>query len=387
MEQKQLSGVLRKQFKVCLIGDGYVGKTSIRRKYLKGGFKASYLPTLGVDFAQKTTTFEGVPTYLVVWDIAGQPLFQSLRRRYYEGCSGMILAYSVVDRESFDNASKWLVEAHEFMGELPPLIVAGNKIDLRPTQVQEETVSTEEGEAFTKRFSEKLNTPAIFIETSALTGENIDEAFTKLIGLMVDNSEQRRRMEEPEKPTTAPMTTQPSLPEQDMTGTSEAASLEVRSEIEPIASSSPTDSGASESTAIPSEPEIDPVTSLGADSSYHEEDQIGRYMTELVQLREELQSAEGELAKVISDMETELLNLKNVIHVKRIMYEHLKKQLRDTRQEWADAYNEYTKLDEHKKAELEKRSRQIKEIRDSIEKIGKKVRRRVGELDLKKMAE
>ncbi|MHA2602868.1 MAG: GTP-binding protein [Candidatus Thorarchaeota archaeon SMTZ1-83] len=382
-----MSGVLRKQFKVCLIGDGYVGKTSIRRKYLKGGFKASYLPTLGVDFAQKTTTFEGVPTYLVVWDIAGQPLFQSLRRRYYEGCSGMILAYSVVDRESFDNASKWLVEAHEFMGELPPLIVAGNKIDLRPTQVQEETVSTEEGEAFTKRFSEKLNTPAIFIETSALTGENIDEAFTKLIGLMVDNSEQRRRMEEPEKPTTAPMTTQPSLPEQDMTGTSEAASLEVRSEIEPIASSSPTDSGASESTAIPSEPEIDPVTSLGADSSYHEEDQIGRYMTELVQLREELQSAEGELAKVISDMETELLNLKNVIHVKRIMYEHLKKQLRDTRQEWADAYNEYTKLDEHKKAELEKRSRQIKEIRDSIEKIGKKVRRRVGELDLKKMAE
>ena len=382
-----MSGVLRKQFKVCLIGDGYVGKTSIRRKYLKGGFKASYLPTLGVDFAQKTTTFEGVPTYLVVWDIAGQPLFQSLRRRYYEGCSGMILAYSVVDRESFDNASKWLVEAHEFMGELPPLIVAGNKIDLRPTQVQEETVSTEEGEAFTKRFSEKLNTPAIFIETSALTGENIDEAFTKLIGLMVDNSEQRRRMEEPEKPTTAPMTTQPSLPEQDMTGTSEAASLEVRSEIEPIASSSPTDSGASESTAIPSEPEIDPVTSLGADSSYHEEDQIGRYMTELVQLREELQSAEGELAKVISDVETELLNLKNVIHVKRIMYEHLKKQLRDTRQEWADAYNEYTKLDEHKKAELEKRSRQIKEIRDSIEKIGKKVRRRVGELDLKKMAE
>ncbi|MFX1415761.1 MAG: Rab family GTPase, partial [Promethearchaeota archaeon] len=195
-----MSGILRRQFKVCLIGDGYVGKTSIRRKYLKGGFKASYLPTLGVDFAQKTTTFEGVPTYLMVWDIAGQPLFQSLRRRYYEGCSGMILAYSVVDRESFDNASKWLVEAHGFMGELPPLIVAGNKIDLRPTHVQEETVSTEEGEAFTKRFSEKLNTPAIFIETSALTGENIDEAFAKLIRLMVDGSEQRRRAEEPEKP-------------------------------------------------------------------------------------------------------------------------------------------------------------------------------------------
>ncbi|MCW4025996.1 MAG: GTP-binding protein [Candidatus Thorarchaeota archaeon] len=383
-----MSGLLRRQYKVCLIGDGYVGKTSIRRKYLKGGFKASYLPTLGVDFAQKTTTYEGVPTYLVVWDIAGQPLFQSLRRRYYEGCSGMILAYSVVDRASFDNASKWLVEAHGFMGELPPLIVAGNKIDLRPTHAQEETVSTEEGEAFAKRFSEKLNTPAIFIETSALTGENIDEAFTKLIGLMVDGSERHGRVEEREMPVSVAKATQRQTAEQDVTETSMVTPEQMPVDIKP-APPSPSDffTGASESAAVPRESEIDPVTSLDADSSYHEEDQIGRYMTELAQLREELQSAEGELAKVMSDMETELLNLKNVIHVKRIMYEHLKKQISSTRQEWADAYAEYTKLDERKKAELAERSKQIKEIRDNIEKIGKRVRRRVGELDLKKMAE
>lgn len=383
-----MSGILRRQFKVCLIGDGYVGKTSIRRKYLKGGFKASYLPTLGVDFAQKITTFEGVPTYLIVWDIAGQPLFQSLRRRYYEGCSGMILAYSVVDRVSFDNASKWLVEAHGFMGELPPLIVAGNKIDLRPTHAQEETVSTEEGEAFTKRFSEKLNTPAIFIETSALTGEKIDEAFAKLIRLMIDASEQRRRVEEHETAASVAEATHRHAAEEHVTGTSRATSEQVPSEITPAASSSPGDFAAStsESTAVPRVSEIDPVTFLDADSSYLEEDQIGRFMTELVQLREELQSAEGELAKVISDLETELLNLKNVIHVKRIMYEHLKKQIHSTRQEWADAYDEYAKLDERKKAELAERSRQIKDIRDSIEKIGKRVRRRVGELDLKKMA-
>ncbi len=384
-----MSGLLRRQFKVCLIGDGYVGKTSIRRKYLKGGFKASYLPTLGVDFAQKITTFEGVPTYLVVWDIAGQPLFQSLRRRYYEGCSGMILAYSVVDRMSFDNASKWLVEAHGFMGELPPLIVAGNKIDLRPAHVEEETVSTEEGEAFTRRFSEKLNTPAIFIETSALTGENIDEAFDKLIRLMIEAGEQRRQAEEPIRPVGVTAATQSRMAEQDMPEESGTPPVPALSDMKSAVSSSPIDlvTSASESTIVPGEPEIDPVTSLGADSSYHEEDQIGRYMTELVQLREELQKAEGDLAKVISDMETELLNLKNVIHVKRIMYEHLKKQLRSTRQEWADAYDEYTKLDKRKNAELAERTRQIKEIRDSIEKIGRRVRRRVGELDLKKMAE
>ena len=81
---------------MCLIGDGFVGKTSIRREYLKEGFKASYLPTLGVDFAQKVIDFDGVPTNLVIWDIAGQPAYQGLRRRYYEGSSGLILAFIVV---------------------------------------------------------------------------------------------------------------------------------------------------------------------------------------------------------------------------------------------------------------------------------------------------
>ena len=131
---------LRWQFKVCLIGDGYVGKTSIRRKYLGKVFKTNYIPTLGVDFAQKTLDYDGGSVLLVIWDIAGQPLFQGLRRRYYDGCSGMILTYSVDDRESFDHASRWLVEAHGFLGYLPPLIIAANKIDLRPGLAPEESV-------------------------------------------------------------------------------------------------------------------------------------------------------------------------------------------------------------------------------------------------------
>ncbi len=385
-----MSGILRRQFKVCLIGDGYVGKTSIRRKYLRGGFKASYLPTLGVDFAQKSTRFEDVPTYLVVWDIAGQPLFQSLRKRYYEGASGMILVYSVVDRESFDNASKWLVEAHGFMGELPPLIIAGNKIDLRPGYPEEETVSPEEGEEFTKMFSEKLNTPSIFIETSALTGENIDDAFDRLIKMMIDDEERRRLGHERVLTTTTPVEDAPSPAyAADVSDTAEATYADTSPEISTVTPSTQNEATVveGENLAVSSEPEIDPVTSLSADSGYLEEDRIGESMTELLHLREELEKTEEELAKVTSEMETELLNLRNVIHVKRIMYDHLKKQIRQTRQEWADAYGDYTMLDRRKKEELEKRSREIKEIRESIEKIGKRIRMRVGELDLKKMAE
>ncbi|MHA2352288.1 MAG: Rab family GTPase, partial [Candidatus Thorarchaeota archaeon] len=153
----------RWQFKICLIGDGYVGKTSIRRKYLGQGFRSNYIPSLGVDFAQKTVMYKDDESVrLVIWDIAGQPQFQSLRKRYYEGCSGLILAYSVVDRESFDNASKWLVEAKGFIDKFPALIIVGNKIDLRSYHPKENITSYEEGLEFTKKFSEQLNTPAIF---------------------------------------------------------------------------------------------------------------------------------------------------------------------------------------------------------------------------------
>ncbi|MCK5239605.1 MAG: GTP-binding protein, partial [Candidatus Thorarchaeota archaeon] len=158
-----MRGTLRRQFKICLIGDGYVGKTSIRLKYLKGGFKRSYIPTLGVDFAQKSVQYDGIPTNMVIWDIAGQSLFENLRKRYYDGSSGIILVYSVVDKVAFENASKWLVEAHRYARKLPPLIIIGNKIDLRPGQSREDTVSTEEGREFAQRISERLNTRSVFI--------------------------------------------------------------------------------------------------------------------------------------------------------------------------------------------------------------------------------
>jgi small GTP-binding protein len=327
---------IRRQYKVCLVGDGYVGKTSIRRKYLKEGFKASYLPTLGVDFAQKAITYKDMPTNLVIWDIAGQPAYQGLRRRYYEGSSGLILVYSVVDRESFDNASKWLVEAHGFLGSLPPIIVIGNKIDLRSGAPEEDTVTAEEGKDFAEKFSQKLNMPTIFIETSALTGENIDKAFESLIELLIGLEEEE-------------------------TETPEAAQ------------------------AVSTEPEIDSVTFLKKDSPYLQEEQIARAMAELVKLRAELKTAEEEMANTVSRMETTLLNLKNVVHVKRIMYEHLQQQLSQTRQEWADAYDEYIKIEKQKKLEIERRTLQISDIRSRIDNVGRIVRTRVGDLDMKKM--
>ncbi len=339
-------GVSRRYFKVCLIGDGYVGKTSIRRKYLGKVFKANYIATLGVDFAQKSLWFEDTPTNLVIWDIAGQPVFQSLRKRYYEGCSGLILVYSVIDRISFDNASKWLVEAKAFMGRLPPLIIAGNKIDLRPSHPKEEAVSFEEGQEFTEKFSKKMNTPAIFIETSALTGENIDEAFEVLTEMMFTGGKLplTRTIKQPTAATAqeaAVVTSETSAPV-------EPSSVQVESQNETPASMSI-------DNMVPPEPHMKP------DSA------------ELLSLQSELRKAESELAEIRSKLDSALLNLRNVVYVKRMMYEHLQKQLRETRDEWAGAYEEYTKTDKRKKAEIAQRESQIAEIKKRVEKAEEKL--------------
>jgi len=174
-------------YKTVLISDGAVGKTSIRRVYMGEEFLSSHLATLGVDFAQKHVQTEDELVRFIIWDLAGQPSFERVRRHYYQGSHSLILVYSVVDRETFDNASKWLVEAYKYMGQLPPTAVIGNKTDLRWGYPREDVVSTEEGQQFTEYFTEKLEVDAIFRETSALTGENIQDMFTELLRMMTEN--------------------------------------------------------------------------------------------------------------------------------------------------------------------------------------------------------
>jgi small GTP-binding protein len=289
---------------------------------------------------------------LVIWDIAGQPQFQSLRRRYYEGCSGLILAYSVVDRESFDNASKWLVEAKGFMDKFPALTIVGNKIDLRSYHPKENIVSYEEGLEFTKKFSETLETPAIFIETSALTGENIDRAFEKLTRMMI-NPEERQTV-----------TTMHEVP--------------VGTEVQtPSVESSP---------FAPATSEVEPVaeTSTFEEPMLAKDDEVALAMTELIDLRARLKKAEEEFRDYSLEVESKLLNLRNTVHVKKIMYEHLRQQLTQTRQEWADAYDEHTELDKQKKLEIDNRLDHIETIRKKIDEIEASVRKKVRDLELEK---
>ncbi len=378
-----MSGIRRRQFKICLIGDGYVGKTSIRRKYLKEGFKRSYIPTLGVDFAQMSVDFDGVLTNLVIWDIAGQSLFQNLRKRYYEGSSGLVLVYNVTDRTSFDSASKWLVEAHGYMGRLPPLIIVGNKIDLRPSNPEGEVVTTEEGEEFAKKICSDLDATAIFVETSALTGANVEEAFSALVGMMVEEYKKRQPGYVPKEETVSHVMTR------DESESTEEETTQTETTEDTAVSTTANDVAVGDTERLPPSVNLhrDPVTLLSSDSEYLVGDKIGEAMTELNGLRVELKKAEDELANVSSQLETKLLTLRNSIHVKKIMYEHLRNQLATTRQEWTEAYDEYTITDRRMKEELSMRTRKIDDIRSQIDRVGRTIRQRVGDLDMKKITD
>jgi small GTP-binding protein len=393
-----MASARRWQFKICLIGDGYVGKTSIRRKYLGQGFRSNYIPSLGVDFAQKTVVYDDDETVrLVIWDIAGQPQFQSLRRRYYEGCSGLILVYSVVDREAFDNCSKWLVEAKGFMDKFPALIIVGNKIDLRPYHPKDAIISYEEGLEFAKKFSERLDTPAIFIETSALTGENIDRAFDQLTRMMINPQDRQTvttmhevhmdTLEESKPPMSGPFDSTASAP-----ATKEESKPSVSSPLAATASAPTTEEESRPSVSSPfasttsapaTEEEREPVGKV----TLPQEDEVALKMTELIELRAKLKKAEEEFRDYSLEVETRLLNLRNTVHVKKIMYEHLRQQLGQTRQEWADAYDEHVQLDQKKKSEVENRLANIENLRKQIDAIESSVRRKVHELDLERMRE
>ncbi|MFX0051116.1 MAG: Rab family GTPase [Candidatus Hermodarchaeota archaeon] len=168
--------------KIVLIGDGGVGKTAIRERYLGKGFKAQYLLTIGADFAMRDDIIKGTPIRYQIWDLAGQQRFDAVREVYYKGCVGALLVYDVTRPDSYFNTPKWINELWTNNGRgRVPIIVVANKIDMR--ELSDDTVSSEQGRVFTERLANLTKPEGFschFIETSAKTGVNINAAFSLL---------------------------------------------------------------------------------------------------------------------------------------------------------------------------------------------------------------
>jgi len=182
-------------WKIVIIGDGAVGKTSIRKRFIGQGFNPIYLSTIGADFSTQTLILGSSTIKFQIWDLAGQPKFKDVRRTFYKGANGAILVYDVTNRQSFKNLENWITELwlHSKLEPIP-LILLGNKSDLEKEGIR--SIPDQYASYFVEKYTKKTQInhgfEINFLKTSAKTGENINLAFELLaIQIAVQNQYQK----------------------------------------------------------------------------------------------------------------------------------------------------------------------------------------------------
>ncbi len=157
-------------FKIIVIGDSCVGKSSILLRFTDNDFTESFISTIGIDFKIKTINIDNKIIKLQIWDTAGQERFKTITSSYYRGANGIIIVYDVTNRKSYTNIIKWLGEIEKYTRNDTITLIVGNKCDLESTRVVEYKEAYE--------FANQFCIP--YTETSAKTSINITNVFTTM---------------------------------------------------------------------------------------------------------------------------------------------------------------------------------------------------------------
>jgi len=157
------------KFKICMLGEGTVGKTSLVHRFIENKFQEDYKATLGVNILQKHLKIDDNSVSVNIWDLGGQDTFENLRKLYLEGSKGALVIFDLTNRESFEKLGAWIQDFRESQEEKPFCLI-GNKADLKDQIV----VTEEEARLLAKEHGVNL------IITSAKTGENVEKAFVNL---------------------------------------------------------------------------------------------------------------------------------------------------------------------------------------------------------------
>jgi len=198
-------------FKIVLVGDSGVGKSNLLTRFTRDTFSHEEKSTIGVEFAVRVLPMpDGKRVKAQIWDTAGQERYRAITNAYYRGAVGAILIYDITRKDSFQNIPRWLRELRDHASEDIVLLLVGNKSDMCRSQSERRDVTGQEADEYARQL--KISR----IETSAKSGENVDEAFNLVIRKIYENT----------------FNVSASLPVPSSISTSSSTSLESRSQAE-----------------------------------------------------------------------------------------------------------------------------------------------------------
>ncbi|XP_041819896.1 EF-hand calcium-binding domain-containing protein 4B isoform X2 [Chelmon rostratus] len=184
-QQKAKEGALfapDRLFKVVLVGNSSVGKTSLLRSFCEGHFHPSTTATVGIDYSVKTLTLDNMQVAMQLWDTAGQERYRSITKQFFRKADGVVVMYDVTVAESFKAVQPWLTNVQEAAGEGIPILLLGNKMDMDGDR----EVSFKEAEQLA--YENKV----MFFEVSAYTAKNVTESLTHLARVLMEQEDRVR---------------------------------------------------------------------------------------------------------------------------------------------------------------------------------------------------
>jgi small GTP-binding protein len=165
------------KYKVVLAGEGAVGKTTLINRFVTGSFSTDYKATIGVQIFSKKLFIKGQEVNLQIWDIAGQTLFRKFRTRFFANARGALLVFDLTVPASLYYLRQWISDIKQITKEIP-FVLIGNKNDLTNLQA----ISAEDITEFLMKNNSDVKA---YYDTSALTGENVEQSFHDLVRNMI----------------------------------------------------------------------------------------------------------------------------------------------------------------------------------------------------------
>ena len=178
MSDNTLKNSERKDYKMVILGDAGVGKSSIAQRFINDRFDEHQSSTLGGSFFEKEFNIDNVPLKILLWDTAGQEKYAPLARFYYTNTQSALVVFDITDPKTFDRAKLWVEELYSHAPRSTLVALAGNKTDLNHRRVTEEEAM---------EYAKEKN--LIYFETSAKDGFGIDDIFVEISKKIINQEE------------------------------------------------------------------------------------------------------------------------------------------------------------------------------------------------------